>query len=98
MPEYKQYEGNQPSSTILLQELNPYSLGMLIAMYEHKVFVQSVLWNINPFDQWGVEKGKEIANQLLPILNGDRKDISDLDGSTQGLLQDIIRKNQWLKF
>ena len=92
LPEYKQYEGNQPSSTILLQELNPYSLGMLIAMYEHKVFVQSVLWNINPFDQWGVEKGKEIANQLLPILNGDRKDISDLDGSTQGLLQILLGK------
>jgi glucose-6-phosphate isomerase len=65
---------------------------MLIAMYEHKVFVQSVLWNINPFDQWGVEKGKEIANQLLPILNGDRKDISDLDGSTQGLLQILLGK------
>ncbi|QQN39480.1 glucose-6-phosphate isomerase [Acinetobacter sp. CS-2] len=92
LPEYKQYEGNQPSSTILLQELNPYSLGMLIAMYEHKVFVQSVLWNINPFDQWGVEKGKEIANQLLPILNGNRKDISDLDGSTQGLLQILLGK------
>ena len=93
LPEYKQYEGNQPSSTILLQELNPYSLGMLIAMYEHKVFVQSVLWNINPFDQWGVEKGKEIANQLLPILNGDRKDIADLDGSTQGLLHILLGKN-----
>ena len=76
-----------------MQELNPYSLGMLITMYEHKVFVQSVLWNINPFDQWGVEKGKEIANQLLPILNGDRKDISDLDGSTQGLLHILLGKN-----
>jgi len=87
LPAYKQYEGNQPSSTILLQELNPYSLGMLIALYEHKVFVQSVLWNINPFDQWGVEKGKEIANQLLPILNGEQTDISGLDGSTQGLIK-----------
>ena len=57
LPEYKQYEGNQPSSTILLQELNPYSLGMLIAMYEHKVFVQSVVLNINTFDQWGVVIG-----------------------------------------
>ena len=92
LPAYKQYAGNQPSTTILMQELNPYSLGMLIAMYEHKVFVQSVLWNINPFDQWGVEKGKEIANQLLPILNGDRKDISDLDGSTQGLLKILLGK------
>lgn len=92
LPEYKKYEGNQPSSTILMQELNPYSLGMLIAMYEHKVFVQSVLWNINPFDQWGVEKGKEIANQLLPILNGDQANISDLDGSTLGLLQILLGK------
>ena len=92
LPMYKQYEGNQPSSTILLQELNPYSLGMLIALYEHKVFVQSVLWNINPFDQWGVEKGKEIANQLLPILNGEQTDLSKLDASTQGLIQILMGK------
>ena len=92
LPEYKKYEGNQPSTTILMQELNPYSLGMLIAMYEHKVFVQSVLWNINPFDQWGVEKGKEIANQLLPILNGQHQDISTLDASTQGLLKILLGK------
>ncbi len=89
---YKEYEGNQPSSTILLKELNPYSLGMLIAMYEHKVFVQSVLWNVNPFDQWGVEKGKEIANQLLPILNHEIDDISTFDASTQGLLRIILGK------
>jgi len=93
LPEYKQYEGNQPSTTILMQELNPYSLGMLIAIYEHKVFVQSVLWNINPFDQWGVEKGKEIANQLLPILNGEQHDLSTLDASTQGLLNILLRKS-----
>ena len=92
LPAYKQYEGNQPSTTILMQELNPYSLGMLIAMYEHKVFVQSVLWNINPFDQWGVEKGKEIANQLLPILNGERTDFSQLDASTQGLIHILMGK------
>lgn len=93
LPEYKKYEGNQPSTTILMQELNPYSLGMLIAMYEHKVFVQSVLWNINPFDQWGVEKGKEIANQLLPILNGEQTDFSQLDTSTQGLINILIGKD-----
>ena len=92
LPLYQQYSGNQPSTTILLQELNPYSLGMLITLYEHKVFVQSVLWNINPFDQWGVEKGKEIANQLLPILNGDEKDLSTLDVSTQGLIQILLGK------
>ena len=72
--------------------MNPYSLGMLIAMYEHKVFVQSVLWNINPFDQWGVEKGKEIANQLLPILNGEQTDLSTLDASTQGLIHILMGK------
>ena len=92
LPEYKKYEGNQSSSTILMQELNPYSLGMLIAMYEHKVFVQSVLWNINPFDQWGVEKGKEIANQLLPILNGTQTDLSTFDASTQGLIHILMGK------
>lgn len=92
LPAYKQYEGNQSSSTLLVDELNPYSLGMLIACYEHKVFVQSVIWNINPFDQWGVEKGKEIANQLLPILNGNQADWSNLDSSTQGLLEILLGK------
>ena len=92
LPEYKQYEGNQPSTTLLLDELNPYSLGMLIALYEHKVFVQSVMWNINPFDQWGVEKGKEIANQILPVLNGTQDDLSQLDASTQGLIKVLLNK------
>lgn len=92
LPLYKQYAGNQPSSTLLLSELNPYSLGMLIASFEHKVFVQSVLWNINPFDQWGVEKGKDIANQLLPILNGESEDLSSLDASTQGLIKILLGK------
>ncbi len=92
LPEYKQYEGNQPSTTLLLDELNPYSLGMLIALYEHKVFVQSVMWNINPFDQWGVEKGKEIANQILPVLNGTQDDLSQLDASTQGLIKVLLDK------
>lgn len=85
LPNYKRYAGNQASTTILLRELNPYSLGMLIAMYEHKVFAQSVLWNINPFDQWGVEKGKEIAEQLLPVISG-KEEGSGLDASTKGLL------------
>lgn len=92
LAEYKQYEGNQPSSTMLLNELNPYTLGMLIALYEHKVFVQSVIWNINPFDQWGVEKGKEIANQILPVLNGTQDDLSQLDASTQGLIKVLLNK------
>lgn len=92
LPLYKQYAGNQPSSTLLLDELNPYSLGMLIATYEHKVFTQSVLWNINPFDQWGVEKGKNIADQLLPLLNADFADTRGLDASTQGLIKMLREK------
>lgn len=94
LPIYKQYSGNQPSSTLLISELNPFTLGMLIAMYEHKVFVQSVIWNINPFDQWGVEKGKQIANQLLPILNGEETDLSQFDASTQGLMRILLRKDK----
>ena len=89
---YQKYEGNQPSTTILLKELNPYTLGMLVALYEHKVFVQSVLWNINAFDQWGVEKGKQIANQVLPILTGTEKSYSDFDSSTRGLLDILLGK------
>ncbi|EXD37224.1 MULTISPECIES: glucose-6-phosphate isomerase [Acinetobacter] len=90
LPIYKQYTGNQPSSTFLIKELNPKTLGMLIALYEHKVFVQSVLWNINPFDQWGVEKGKEIANQILPILNGQQQETTHLDASTRGLIELLL--------
>lgn len=93
LPAYKQYEGNQPSTTMLLKELSPRTMGKLIALYEHKVFVQSVIWDINPFDQWGVEKGKEIANDLLPILNGESSDLSHLDHSTQGLIQFLLGKS-----
>lgn len=92
LPEYQQYEGNQPSTSILVKELTPYTLGMLIAMYEHKVFVQSVLWNINAFDQWGVEKGKQIANQVLPVLSGQADDYSHFDSSTRGLLDILLGK------
>ncbi|GAA5093806.1 glucose-6-phosphate isomerase [Wohlfahrtiimonas larvae] len=93
LPKYQYYEGNQPSSTLLLDELNPRTLGMLIALYEHKVFVQSVIWNINPFDQWGVEKGKAIANQILPILNGESDSMDELDVSTKGLIQLLLGKS-----
>ncbi len=93
-PLYKQYRGNQPSTTILMEALTPKTLGMLIALYEHKVFVQSVIWNINPFDQWGVEKGKEIANQLLPLLSGDLTELSAVDSSTRGLIERLIKDEQ----
>ena len=88
LPLYKRYHGNQPSSTLILDELSPYSLGALIAMYEHKVFVQSVLWGINPFDQWGVEMGKQIATGLLAIPSGGETS-ENLDSSTIGLLKAV---------
>lgn len=91
VPLYKQYRGNQPSTTILIESLTPKTLGMLIALYEHKVFVQSVIWNINPFDQWGVEKGKEIAGQLLPLLNGETLNGASLDSSTRGLIEKLLQ-------
>ncbi|MEJ6656957.1 MAG: glucose-6-phosphate isomerase, partial [Pseudomonas sp.] len=90
MPAYKRYRGNQPSSTLLLDELTPYSLGALIAMYEHKVFVQSVIWGINPFDQWGVEMGKRLAVDTLARIRGERDDLEDVDSSTAGLLRRIL--------
>lgn len=89
IPAYRQYHGNKPSSTLILPKLNPYYLGALIAIYEHKVFVQSVMWDINPFDQWGVEMGKTIANTILPYLSGDLLD-DNLDNSTAGLLQEFL--------
>ncbi|MEM7564284.1 MAG: glucose-6-phosphate isomerase, partial [Pseudomonadota bacterium] len=88
-PYFKRYRGNQPSFTIMLDELTPHSFGQLIAMYEHKVFVQSVIWNINPFDQWGVELGKEMATTLLEPLSGINKK-SGFDSSTDGLLNQVL--------
>ncbi|WP_114416627.1 glucose-6-phosphate isomerase [Marinospirillum perlucidum] len=87
---YRQYPGNQPSSTLLLDRLDPTSLGALIATYEHKVFAQACLWGINPFDQWGVELGKQVAKELQPYLNLESSlDSSDLDSSTRELLQRV---------
>ena len=84
---FQQYAGNQPSTTFVLDELTPYTLGSLVALYEHKVFVSSVLWDINPFDQWGVELGKQIAKQLQPLLHG--ADSSAVDSSTRSLLNQL---------
>jgi glucose-6-phosphate isomerase len=88
-PYFKHYGGNQPSTTILLDELTPYSFGQMIALYEHKVFVQSVIWDINPFDQWGVELGKQVATTLIDPLTQHRAD-TDFDSSTNGLLAAIL--------
>jgi glucose-6-phosphate isomerase len=88
-PIHKRYRGNQPSTTVLINELTPYSFGQLIALYEHKVFVQSVIWEVNPFDQWGVELGKKMATELLkPLLNEDTP--ATFDSSTAGLLNSIL--------
>lgn len=83
------HEGNRPSTTFLLDALTPHSLGMLVAFYEHKVFVQSVIWEINPFDQFGVELGKQIANQLHHELANSEGKALDYDSSTNGLLRRI---------
>jgi len=83
---HQEVPGNVPSNTIVLEKITPKSLGALIALYEHKVFVQGVIWQINSFDQWGVQLGKKIANKLVPILQGE-KDGKDLDGSTLGLIK-----------
>jgi glucose-6-phosphate isomerase len=90
-PYFKRYSGNQPSTTILLDELTPHSIGQLIALYEHKVFVQSVIWNINPFDQWGVELGKQMATTLIDPLSRIEVD-TEFDSSTLGLLQSIFQE------
>ncbi len=82
---HKVFSGNRPSNSILVKEINPYTLGMLTAMYEHKIFVQGILWNVNSFDQWGVELGKQLASSILPELAGD-EDIQSHDSSTNGLI------------
>lgn len=91
MPVYQRYRGNQPSSTLLLDELTPYSLGALLALYEHKVFVQSVIWNINPFDQWGVEMGKRLAVETVAAIRSEQPQMDGADSSTVGLLQRILK-------
>ncbi|TAL45191.1 MAG: glucose-6-phosphate isomerase, partial [Chitinophagaceae bacterium] len=82
---YKVFSGNKPTNSILVKKITPFSLGQLIAMYEHKIFVQGILWNIFSFDQWGVELGKQLANKILPELLTDEKVLSH-DSSTNGLI------------
>lgn len=103
LDKFKRYRGNQPSTTILLDELTPRSFGSLIALYEHKVFVMASIWDINPFDQWGVEMGKQVANEVfahikLPNSESNSADSEEttqaedevgFDSSTEALLQHI---------
>jgi len=85
---YKTFGGERPSNTLLLERLTPYSLGALIALYEHRVFVQGAIWNINSFDQWGVELGKQLAGRVLASLEGTGAS-ADLDSSTAGLIAKV---------
>lgn len=85
---HKVFEGDHPSNTLLFDELTPETLGMLIAIYEHKIFVQGVIWNIFSFDQWGVELGKELANTILKDFKGER---SSHDDSTQELINRYMK-------
>ncbi|EMC4026601.1 glucose-6-phosphate isomerase [Vibrio cholerae] len=82
---FKVFEGNRPTNSILVKQITPRTLGNLIAMYEHKIFVQGVIWNIFSFDQWGVELGKQLANQILPEL-ADSAAVTSHDSSTNGLI------------
>ncbi|WP_099364976.1 glucose-6-phosphate isomerase [Sphingobacterium sp. 1.A.4] len=82
---FKVFEGNRPTNSILIKKLTPKTLGTLIALYEHKIFVQGVIWNIFSFDQWGVELGKQLANKILPELKGN-EEISSHDSSTNALI------------
>lgn len=79
------FEGNRPTNSIMVKQITPYTLGQLIAMYEHKIFVQGIIWNIYSFDQWGVELGKVLANAILPELQDDNS-VSSHDASTNGLI------------
>jgi len=82
---FKVFEGNRPTNSFLVKKIDPFELGKLIAAYEHKIFVQGVIWNIYSFDQWGVELGKQMANTILPELKGDEK-VEGHDSSTNGLI------------
>ena len=88
---HKLVAGNKPSNTLLLEELSPHNLGMLLALYEHKVYTLSVLWNINAFDQWGVELGKKLSTQVFSAMSA-KPDATHLDASTRGLIQKL---QQW---
>jgi len=82
---HKVFEGNKPTNTIVFDRLTPKTLGSILAMYEHKVFVQGIIWNINSFDQWGVEYGKILAGQILDDLSQQAL-VDNHDSSTNGLI------------
>ena len=83
---HKTFEGNRPTNTLLADALTPYTLGALVALYEHKVFVQGAVWNVNSFDQWGVQLGKELAANILPELTSPDTPTLTHDESTNALI------------
>jgi glucose-6-phosphate isomerase len=89
----KVFAGNKPTNSILFQKLTPRTLGMLIALYEHKIFTQGVIWGINSFDQWGVELGKQLAKAILPELKG-KEEVTSHDCSTNGLINDFKKRRK----
>lgn len=90
---HKVFTGNRPTNSILFQKLTPRTLGSLIAMYEHKIFTQGILWNINSFDQWGVELGKQLAKVILPELRGSDP-VTTHDSSTNGLINEFKKRQR----
>src|SRR5207249_6731383 len=82
---HKVFTGNRPTNSIIVKKFTPRTLGSLIALYEHKIFTQGIIWNINSFDQWGVELGKQLAKAILPELQGDGE-VTTHDSSTNGLI------------
>ena len=88
---HKVFQGNRPTNSIIFKKLTPYTLGALIAMYEHKIFIQGVMWEINSFDQWGVELGKQLAKKIEPELK-DTAEVHSHDSSTNGLIN-FLKKN-----
>jgi glucose-6-phosphate isomerase len=84
---HKVFEGNRPSNMLLAERLTPETLGKLVALYEHSVFTQGVVWNINPFDQWGVELGKLLAQRIVPELEGEEEPALGHDSSTNALIR-----------
>ncbi|MGB0719762.1 MAG: glucose-6-phosphate isomerase [Bdellovibrionales bacterium] len=86
---HRHFAGNRPSSTFILERLDPYHLGLLMALYEHKIFVQGVIWGINSFDQWGVELGKALAGPIADALSDDAASLDSFDSSTCGLIRHL---------
>jgi len=84
---HRTFPGNRPTNTILAPRLTPATLGSFVALYEHSVFVQGAIWDVNSFDQWGVELGKQLAKELAAAVDGDAQAIDEQDASTAALIR-----------